>query len=247
LAYERDKTRLGDALWALGFSEVERVADPATNTQGYFTWGQTPAKAYLVFRGTEKNFADILTDLKFRKEPLGLPVNRINVHRGFKTAFNGVYGHCLSRCVKLWNRGFEIEAVGHSLGGALAILAGYNDLADYVTTFGAPRVGNTKFATVLSDFCIHRRYVHDADIVPRVPFLALGFRHDGPALFFDYSGQLHADAGIWKEMSGLVQSYLNWDFKHGNVRAFTDHRIGGYIDCLENLITPKGHQRSSVS
>lgn len=84
--------------------------------------------------------------------------------------------------------GAKIYITGHSLGGALALLAGRvlanagkgidsnsnhsrenlfsKDLA--ICTFGAPRVGDNAFKSVFKDIGVYR-YVNTEDIVPTVP------------------------------------------------------------------------------
>ncbi len=77
-----------------------------------------------------------------------------------------------------WHRqGYRIYIAGHSLGGALAMLAGFHLLThDYeaykdilsVCTFGAPRVGNQDFCNWFNK-CDVVRYANTEDIVPTVP------------------------------------------------------------------------------
>lgn len=85
---------------------------------------------------------------------------------------------------------------GHSLGGALAVLAWsylllnsqqlkFLNRVAAVYTFGQPRVGNNAFTNIielLSDFTWKTEYVRFAlsrDPVARVPPALLGFRHFG--------------------------------------------------------------------
>jgi hypothetical protein len=78
----------------------------------------------------------------------------------------------------LWlQKGYKIFITGHSLGGALAMLAGFlllsHDLDGYrqnlsICTFGAPRVGNEDFGFWFKDVDVVR-YVNTEDVVPTVP------------------------------------------------------------------------------
>ena len=77
-----------------------------------------------------------------------------------------------------WHRrGYRIYIAGHSLGGALAMLAGFQLLThDYsaykdilsVCTFGSPRVGNQDFCDWFRE-CDVVRYANTEDVVPTVP------------------------------------------------------------------------------
>jgi len=74
---------------------------------------------------------------------------------------------------------YEILVVGHSLGGAAAVIHALDLLYDFkptqrinLITFGEPRVGDYSvsqlFASVGSDVLIYR-FIHDRDIVPHLP------------------------------------------------------------------------------
>ena len=83
---------------------------------------------------------------------------------------------------------------GHSLGGAIAELCAAQAWfvshvpIQGVYTFGQPRVGDDAFAKIVHDALGLRivRFVNDQDIVPRVPFYGMGFRHYGTQIFFDH-------------------------------------------------------------
>ena len=123
-------------------------------------------------RGTAM-LADWLTDGSVGMEsgPTGS-----QVHIGFNTTWNS-YSDALRAYLRNKNP-THIHCVGHSLGGALAMLN-----ADYFTnlkipasvyTFGAPRVGGSTFSDALSKRIIERggkihRVSHVADPVPMIP------------------------------------------------------------------------------
>jgi hypothetical protein len=74
-------------------------------------------------------------------------------------------------------RGYRITITGHSLGGALAMLAGQlllsHDLEGYqqalsICTFGAPRTGNNGFAEWFEGVEVVR-YINSEDTVPTLP------------------------------------------------------------------------------
>ncbi|KAK6343939.1 hypothetical protein TWF696_007592 [Orbilia brochopaga] len=78
--------------------------------------------------------------------------------------------------------GYRLELVGHSLGGAVAALAGleFRERGWYcrVTTFGEPKVGNANLSYYLNLLFpppTYRRVTHKSDPVPLLPFAKWGF------------------------------------------------------------------------
>ena len=84
----------------------------------------------------------------------------------------------------------ELYICGHSLGGAMATLAS-SRLQDRIVacyTYGSPRVGGK----VWHSNCTfnHYRHVNNNDVVPRVPFWIMGFRHYGELVYINYYGNI---------------------------------------------------------
>lgn len=93
---------------------------------------------------------------------------------------------------------YNLTIVGHSLGGAVAALAGLELLArgyfPVVTTFGEPRLGNQAFATYFDkrfnisrnatqDNPQFRKITHLGDPVPELPLGIWGFRSHSGEIF----------------------------------------------------------------
>jgi len=98
---------------------------------------------------------------------------KIALHQGFAQAAEGVYKAVLP----VLNKGYEISATGHSLGGAVAvILAMYLDIDQYdlgpIVTFGQPKVTNFSGALAFRHIDVSR-IVTSQDLVPLVPPLDL--------------------------------------------------------------------------
>ena len=121
---------------------------------------------------------DVLADLRFRKVPFDRSRD-VEVHEGF-----------LGEIDKLWKR-IETElkekannlpawGTGHSLGAAMATLAGMRYPFEEVVTFGEPRVGRN----IASAFKAkrHLRIVNGADPVSGLPPESFGYRHHGELL-----------------------------------------------------------------
>lgn len=138
----------------------------------------------VAFRGTEKKLNDILTDLKFQLVHIR-EESAERVHAGFKQQLSSLWPGI---CAWLSDRNKPVFFTGHSLGGALAVLAAHRwskpqtwdgDSSQAarrspvagVYTFGQPRVGNEAFAEDYRETLSKRtfRYVNHSDIVPTLP------------------------------------------------------------------------------
>ena len=129
----------------------------------------------LVFRGTEHNIKDYLTDLEFAE--LSMAGNKKEVHAGFTEALDSVWHDMAAEMATLNSPVFY---TGHSLGAALATLAAARHPPSAVYTFGSPRVGNQAFIASLHNVPIYR-IVDDEDVMTTVPSEALGYKHAGTA------------------------------------------------------------------
>lgn len=120
----------------------------------------------LAFRGTEKDIRDIKTDLR----AITVEVDGYKIHSGFYAAFENLKNQ-IEIALKNINRdGYALYITGHSLGGALALLATKYLASDSVGacyTFGSPRVASSQFGDSIKTPIY--RIVNSADLVPRVP------------------------------------------------------------------------------
>lgn len=150
-------------------------------------------EAYLIFRGTLvrslRNWR-----LNFRSgevEP--------GVHRGFLIAWHQLEGQVRPWLARLSPKPPQITLSGHSLGGAMAVLAAYELSADYkirnVITFGSPRLATEAFEETYREAgltAVTRRYIHETDIVPRfVPSWL--YSHLGEDYFITKGGAIVED------------------------------------------------------
>lgn len=88
-------------------------------------------------------------------------------------------------------RDAQIHVTGHSLGGALAVVAALDIKATFgrveqLYTYGQPRVGNQHFADYLTSQVPNGYHVvHYADIVPHLPPLKmLDYRHGNTQIWY---------------------------------------------------------------
>lgn len=132
---------------------------------------------YLIFRGTNSD-QDIIVDIDFPAKVYKKQQGDFRVHSGFAKAWKSANDIIMKDFIltrkKLPN--LKVKIVGHSLGGAMAILAA----EDYffrtaekveVVTFGCPKVvfgsnSKTYFTSCLKDI---KQYEVQNDPIPKLP------------------------------------------------------------------------------
>jgi triacylglycerol lipase len=205
----------------------------------------------VAFRGTA-NLRNWLTDLECDLKPWQSP--HACVHAGFLAAWRSVRSDVID-AVEDFGPDRRIWLTGHSLGGALAMLAAL-DLKREVSnashiagcyTFGQPRVGNADFRAWFN--AVHRarafRVVHSDDIVARVPWLLGAYRHAGTEVFFpSFAAAPIIDPPWWRKLpadiAGLVRAW-----SHGADSLLCDHYVRSYINLLSR--SPAGRAVNSTS
>ena len=188
----------------------------------------------IVFRGTESDIGDWLTDLNFdfKRHFFGL------VHDGFGTSFSQLYPEILSHIRQYKEK--PVFIAGHSLGAALAGLCAIQlKMADFdivgVYTYGMPRIGNHMFA---SNYDMHlksvtHRIVNNNDIVTRVPPRVMGYQHVGSLQYITSTGKISAKMSCWRKFLDRINGRFDDLFSFG-ADGLKDHFIAKYIKQLEN-------------
>jgi triacylglycerol lipase len=144
----------------------------------------------LAFRGTEPdNMIDLFTDSLIENHywPAARERNEW-VHRGFFLSLDVLWPAIAEALLDLKG---VLYITGHSLGGAIALLAGRHLLDDTnggprptlggVYTYGQPMVGNERFCESCKDLPLYR-HVYNRDLVPHLPPTGIGagkYRHVG--------------------------------------------------------------------
>lgn len=158
----------------------------------------------LVFRGTEfggVTLTDVFTDIN--TETVWYPdAAGSSVHGGFHRSFKYLWHQLVPALADAADKIDHLFITGHSLGGALAVLATC-ELADGSTlseevrsdlqskfrglyTFGQPMVGDHRFAARFGALVgeMTFRHVYQSDVVPRLPPRTTGrFAHFGREFF----------------------------------------------------------------
>lgn len=192
------KKRFEEIFRPLGLSRFDfiNVKEKTADTQAVI---MSNDKIVIVsFRGSEsssnKKFSPvkmvydwILTDFNFFKKHVLWWGWNVKVHRGFYNAIDVVYDN-VKRLVDSHMSGTPktLWITGHSLGAGIAPLAAYRLVGDGagvqgIYTYAGPRLGNDGFVKAFQKrFPDMQRWVLDNDIVTKLPFKAMKFKHCAP-------------------------------------------------------------------
>ena len=205
------------------------------NKQGaqcYVVWNDTDA--VICFRGTEpKEMSDIKADLNAIQRK-GLH-NKGDVHGGFQGEINKIWDLILEKVNEL--KDHKIYITGHSLGGAMATICAkrlqeQNITVQCLYTYGSPRVGDRRWVKSLQ--IPHYRFQNNNDVVCKVPFWIMGYRHHGKNVYIGYNGKI-AKMNMWRRfvdsMRGRFKAWSKWQFFDGiydhDITTYTK-RVKGY-------------------
>lgn len=169
------------------FKIIKEYNNKETGVQ-YFI-GERNGKIILSFRGSDE-LKDWITNFKFWQKtvPYGNTETKVKIHSGFYEAYQTVRNDILNFFddYLIEHKVNCIDMVGHSLGGGILILCAvdlqfHHPKIQYnVVTFGCPRVGNKAFAKSYNKRLVKTLRVENGnDIVTKLPFKILGFKHVG--------------------------------------------------------------------
>lgn len=200
IKYEDNADKLKAALSEADF-EIIQIFN-SEGTQAFLTKRDSDKMAVLSFRGTEKEDPrDVITDLNagfYRDE------NGTKIHNGFYRAFELVKKDIMDATVKV--KDCALYITGHSLGGALALIAtralNFDNLAACYT-FGSPKVGNEEFDDDIKPPIY--RIVNAYDIVPFSP----------PTYILELLYLLP-----WQKVRDFAKKFIGYDH-HGDMRYLT--------------------------
>jgi len=164
---------------------VKFIDNQETNTQCFFM--KSKSKLYLTFRGTSNTdglrefFHDLTISINVDFVDFDLCGNFGQVHKGFLRAYKSVREEIFEI---INEHKLPVQLVGHSLGGALAVLCAI-DLYENLTrdfcccNFGTPKIGDKKFKKSFIDRQIKiKRFFNIKDPIPCYPF-SRKFKHVG--------------------------------------------------------------------
>ncbi|HML16847.1 MAG TPA: lipase family protein [Bryobacteraceae bacterium] len=165
----------------------QRIANSAlqeSNIFGLVAWNASNRTALVAFRGTQTIW-DWIDDIDAVPVPYLAVAGSGLVHMGFQLVYEHIRGsmaQLLAGCAGAQN----VLVTGHSLGGALAILGGFQiarsltpGIVPLLYTFAGPRTGAPDFAGKFNAAIpVTNRIVNFMDVVPQVP-LPPAYEHVG--------------------------------------------------------------------
>lgn len=209
-------------------------------TQGFVCHNEK--LAVLVFRGTT-DLVDWKTNLRSERVVIKNNNRRVRGHSGFVDAYLAAEAQILDLVSGIDYR-LPLYIAGHSLGGALAVLASAAipmedeltaDQIAAVYSFGAPRVGGGDFRDLIK--VPHYRVFNPWDIVPSVPPVWFSFQHTGDIRFLARPDRapLSRKSFFGGFMSLAVLRNLVLQFAGSQRTAVKQHDINKYVVKLEAI------------
>jgi triacylglycerol lipase len=229
IAYN-DEVEAQRAAAAIGFPEAQLLDNDGAQALRF----RNEHDIVLTCRGTEPTeWNDIRADANAVMAVLG---SAGRVHSGFNGEVDNLWP-LLERLLR--DDSQPVWFCGHSLGGAMATICAYRCKTSQLVrdpqelhTFGSPRVGCRRY--VRHAPVTHYRWVHNNDIVTRVPPVFLGYRHCGEEVYFDRHGRIRKLTGVWRSRDrwrGVVKGLLQW-----RLDMLTDHSIRQYAQHLMSAV-----------
>ncbi|MFF8592402.1 lipase family protein [Streptomyces sp. NPDC015220] len=246
LAY-KDEATIDRQARDWGFGEVRHHETrftppfPLEDTQAYTMAGDD--MIVTAFRGTEPaQIKDWLSDGTTPPSPG--PGGTGHVHYGFAEALDSIFPDVENTLAELRTNGQSVWFTGHSLGGALAMLAGARLYlqeprlaADGVYTYGQPRTCDATLAKAYNKGFKDRmyRFVNNNDVVPHLPPEPV-YTHVDALRYIDSRGKVHDSVSL---LGGLADraAGLTADALAPASDGVRDHFMRSYLTALEKNLS----------
>ncbi|WKU43052.1 lipase family protein [Streptomyces sp. VNUA116] len=210
---------------------------PLEDTQAFTMAGND--MIITAFRGTEPaQIRDWLSDAT--TPPWPGPAKTGYIHYGFGKALESVFPEVRDTLKEYRTNDQTVWITGHSLGGALAMLAGarlYLEdpklLADGVYTYGQPRTCDRLLAAACNKGFRQRlfRFVNNNDIVPQLP-PEPAYTHVETLRYIDSAGKVHETMSLLGGLTDRAKGMTADAFAPAS-DGVRDHSILKYIAALE--------------
>jgi triacylglycerol lipase len=221
LAYEPSMPRLARELKVFGLRLTGKFF--CDQNQNFAYLAQHESYAVLAFKGTvPSQIRTVETDADFKL----VQAKYGEIHQGFLDTFKELSKQIEPALKKVK---VPVYVTGHSLGGALSLLATTllkdQDKLAACFNYGCPRVGNDLFADRLFKVPVYR-CVHHADLVPGVPFFIMGYRQYGDMRYLTDKGRVCGGSEAFIRRFLAMLNPLNMP------QWIADHGIKNYIRIL---------------
>jgi triacylglycerol lipase len=238
LAGKSDRAYLSEAAirGACGSDSCFIVTGAVTGARVFVQRDDVNRLQWAAFRGTQ-NTADAKLDARYTHvadSSLGMPL-----HEGFAA---GV-AELLPSLMTALRPGYRTRFTGHSLGGAMAVVAALELKAmgvvdARVVTFGQPKVTNGAGARKAAAMVDLTRFVHGGDLVAQAP--PLSWKPGGRELgsYAHFGREVLLGEGGFTCHEGHVEDPLDlsrWRDPVG-LRDLKDHRVAEYLNELDALM-----------
>ena len=221
-------------------------------------------KMIISFRGTD-TAANALEDAIFVKTAPWNNEKEIEVHWGFWKALQQVWPDIKKHISdfltadKSTEMKREIWFTGHSLGGAMAVLAALDlsmeqasqddQILYHVYTYGQPKCGNKAFADAINRrIPSYYRFVNYLDAIPRVPTQSLmGYHHAGQFYWLDSTGVKCHDEEAYHKALEVKDKYDKPQVRDNVVKLFqhiNDHLMISYEQKIRNSLCESNRRLS---
>jgi hypothetical protein len=188
----------------------------------------------LAFRGTNEAL-DWLDNLN------AFSVKKLfgSFHRGFYQSVEDIWTPLYTKLCELQKQNRRpVFITGHSLGGAMATIAGARFIQEdkpftAIYTFGQPRALTRETAQIFNMECKDRyyRFHNNNDIVTRVPARIMGYSHVGSYLYISQEKQISREAGFWFRFLDYIDGALD-AFMEKGFDGIEDHDIKDYLAAI---------------
>jgi|GEM_PF-687765 len=242
----------GAAPWGFKTGRVTVIAPSNTVLQAVVLGGDD--RIVVAFRGTRPDqLHDWMADFEISQSPFTdyfTAPDVGSVHDGFAQLLAKSWPAVRDAVRGFQDNGQSLWITGHSLGGALAVLAtaaftfAERMPVNGLYTFGQPRVGDLNFCAQCDSHFgdLMFRFVNNEDIVTRVPPRIVPhlppdfYGHSGQLRFFDGDGALHSDEHFWNAF--LINTEVGFEHMEELLSApVADHAlIPGYATNIEKYI-----------
>ncbi|MEY4064591.1 MAG: hypothetical protein RIR26_799 [Pseudomonadota bacterium] len=227
-----------------GFTQIQSFNQTSTSTNGFAA--EHNDFFLLAFRGTQEP-SDLITDFTVTLSPAESPsAASERVHLGFKIAADSVESSVLQTARNAQFSRKPLFLVGHSLGGAIALLSAQtlqkeNLPFNSVWTFGAPKLGNDALIQDLKNGLGEKwkRFNHPQDPIPALPLTPRDEKNSkqwaetlAPVLPFFKTLSENADyedSPISRATSGLSRKAFSERTLKEIARGFLEHLPRAYV------------------